>query len=154
MKKTEKKIGAGLMLLLMAAVPAAYAAMHEGHDHSKMHAATENRVNPLTEEMVQLDEVFRAVVSGVALGDNERVHAAIESMHGAMEKTHEGVKAGTVKTPKNPEKVKEFVKMDKEFHARLETLAHAAQKNDQKKMLALTKQLLDGCVGCHQMFRK
>lgn len=71
-----------------------------------------------------------------------------------MEKTHEGVHAGTVKTPKNPAKVKEFVKMDKEFHSKLETLAHAAQKNDQKKKLLLTKQLLDGCVSCHQMFRK
>jgi len=154
MKKRGKKIAAGLLLLVMAAVPAAYAAMHEGHDHSKMHAAADNGPNPLIEEMVQLDEVFRAVVSGVALGDNERVHAALESMHGAMEKTHEGIHAGTVKTPKNPAKVKEFLKMDKEFHAKLETLAHTALKNDQKKMLLLTKQLLDGCVSCHQMFRK
>jgi len=154
MKKTGKKIAAGLVLGLMAAVPAVYAAMHEGHDHSKMHAAPDSGVNPLLEEMVQLDEVFRAVVSGVALGDGERVHAALESMHGAMEKTHEGVHAGKVTTPKNPKKVKEFVKMDKEFHAKLETLAHAAHKNDQKKMLLLTKQLLDGCVSCHQMFRK
>lgn len=139
---------------LTAAVPAVYAAMSEGHDHSKMHAAADNGANPLIEEMVQLDEVFRSVFSGVALGDGERVHAAIESMHGAMEKTHEGVKAGKVTIPKNSGKVKEFVKMDKDFHARLETLAHAAHKNDQKKMLALTKQLLDGCVSCHQMFRK
>lgn len=154
MKKTGKKIAAGLVLGLMAAVPAVYAAMSEGHDHSKMHAAADSGANPLIEEMVQLDEVFRSVVSGVALGDGERVHAALESMHGAMEKTHEGVHAGKVTIPKNPGKVKEFVKMDKDFHAKLETLAHAAHKNDQKKMLALTKQLLDGCVSCHQMFRK
>lgn len=154
MKMTGKKIAAGLVLSLLVAVPAVYAAVHEGHEHSKMHAAANNGANPLVEEMMQLDEVFRAVVSGVALGDGERVHAALESMHGAMEKTHEGVKAGKVTTPKNPKKVKEFVKMDKDFHAKLETLAHAAQKNDQKKMLLLTKQLLDGCVSCHQMFRK
>ena len=154
MKKAGKKIAAGLVLGLLAAVPAVYAAVHEGHDHNKMHAAADNGANPLIEEMVQLDEVFRAVVSGVALGDGERVHAAIESMHGAMEKTHEGVHAGKVTTPKNPEKVKEFVKMDRDFHAKLEALAHAAHKNDQKKMLALTKQLLDGCVSCHQIFRK
>jgi len=154
MKKAGKKIAAGLVLGLLAAVPAVYAAVHEGHGHNKMHAAADNGANPLIEEMVQLDEVFRAVVSGVALGDGERVHAAIESMHGAMEKTHEGVHAGKVTTPKNPKKVKEFVKMDRDFHAKLEALAHAAHKNDQKKMLALTKQLLDGCVSCHQIFRK
>lgn len=150
MKKTGKKIAAGLVFCLLAAIPAVYA----GHDHSKMHAADDRGANPLIEEMLKLDEVFHAVVSGVALGDNERVHAALESMHGAMEKTHEGVKAGKVTIPKNPQKVKEFEKMDKEFHDKLETLAHAAQKNDQKKMLVLTKQLLDGCVACHQMFRK
>lgn len=153
MKKTGKKITVMLGICILAVVPAVYAAM-EGHDHSKMHAAAESGTNPLTEEMAQLDEVFRAVVSGVALGDGERVHAALESMHGAMEKTHEGVEAGKVTIPKNPQRVKEFVKMDKEFHAKLETLAQAAHKNDQKKMLALTKQLLDGCVSCHQMFRK
>lgn len=154
MKKTGKKIGAGFVLLLLAAAPAVYAAMTEGHDHSKMQAAGDNKDNPLTEEMEKLDEVFRAVVSGVALGDGDRVHAALESMHGDMEKTHEGVNAGKVIIPKNPQRVKEFVKMDKDFHVKLETLAHAAHKNDQKNMLVLTKQLLDGCVSCHQMFRK
>ncbi len=154
MKTTGKKIAAGLVLCLLAVVPAVYAAMQEGHDHSKMHAAAEGGNNPLVEEMGQLDEVFRAVVSGVALGDGERVHAALESMHGTMEKTHEGVHAGKVTMPKNPQRMKEFVKMDKEFHEKLESLAQAAQKNDQKKMLTLTKQLLDGCVSCHQIFRK
>jgi cytochrome c556 len=154
MKTTGQKIRAGLLLFLLAVVPAGYAAAHEGHDHSKMHGAAGNGPNPLIEEMGKLDEVFRAVVSSVALGDSERVHAAIESLHGDMEKTLEGVKAGKVTTPKNSQRVKEFVKMDKEFHARLETLADAAQKNDQKKMQVLTKQLLDGCISCHQMFRK
>jgi cytochrome c556 len=154
MNMIGKKIGAGIALLLLLAVPAVYAVMQEGHDHSAIHAAADNGANPLIEEMEKLDEVFRAVVSGVALGDGERVHAALESMHGTMEKTHEGVKAGKVTIPKNPAKVTEFVKMDKDFHVKLETLAHAAQKYDQKKMLLLTKQLLDGCVSCHQMFRK
>lgn len=154
MKITGKKIGAGFVLLFLVTVPAVYAAMQEGHDHSTMRAAADNKDNPLIEEMEKLDEVFRAVVSGVALGDGERVHAALESMHGAMEKTHEGVNAGKVTIPKNPQRVKEFVKMDKDFHVKLETLAHAAHKNDQKNMLILTKQLLDGCVSCHQMFRK
>src|SRR5512143_1089550 len=57
--------------------------------------------NPLIEEMVLLDSVFCKVVSAVALGDGARVHTALESMHGAMEKTHEGVHAGMVTLPKN-----------------------------------------------------
>jgi hypothetical protein len=111
-------------------------------------------LNPLIEEMMILDRVFRDVVSAVALGDNNGVHKALESMHGTMEKTHEGVHGGSVVIPKNATRVKEFVQMDREFHEKLESLAGAAHRNDQKNMLVLTKQLLDGCVRCHEMFRK
>lgn len=126
-----------------------------GEDHAR-HAGAEQPVgpNPLIEEMIMLDGVFRDVVSAVALGDGERTRKALESMHGAMEKTHEGVHAGTVILPKNNERMKEFVSLDKRFHEKLEALAGASRRNDQKEMLALTKQLLDRCVGCHQMFRK
>jgi cytochrome c556 len=109
--------------------------------------------NPLLEEMTKLDAVFRDVVSGVSLGDGARVHQALETMHGTMEKTHEGVHHGTVKVPKNAARVKEFVNLDKKFHAKLETLSRAAHKNDQAAMLKLTKELLDGCVQCHRTFR-
>jgi hypothetical protein len=44
--------------------------------------------------------------------------------------------------------------MDKEFHDKLESLAHAAHKNNLKNMVLLTQQLLDECVRCHSMFRK
>jgi hypothetical protein len=110
--------------------------------------------NPLIEEMMTLDRVFRDVVSAVALGDNNGVHKALESMHGTMEKTHEGVHTGSVVIPRNATRVKEFVQMDRDFHEKLESLAGAALRNDQKNMLMITKQLLDDCVRCHQMFRK
>jgi len=124
---------------------------HHVHDAATAPASTGN--NPLIEEMVKLDAVFREVVSGVALGDGARVHQALEAMHGAMEKTHEGVHHGTVKIPKNSGRVKEFVELDRKFHAKLDTLAAAAHKNDQQAMLKLTKELLDGCVQCHRTFR-
>ena len=127
-----------------------------GQEHHPQHAAPAPASpgdNPLIEEMVKLDAVFREVVSGVSLGDGARAHQALEAMHGTMEKTHEGVHRGTVKVPKNSGRVKEFVALDKKFHAKLELLATAAQKNDQQAMLKLTKELLDGCVQCHRMFR-
>jgi cytochrome c556 len=74
-------------------------------------------------------------------------------MHGSMEKTHEGVHHGTVTVPKNADRVNEFVDLDRKFHAKLETLAAAAHKNDQHAMLKLTRALLAGCVQCHQRFR-
>ncbi len=120
---------------------------HENHVHG-------SEANPLIEEMTALDSAFREVVSAVALGDGPKVHRALESMHGSREKTHEGIHAGSVKLPKNNQRLADFVKMDKQFHGKLEALAKAGQLNDQKQLLTLSKQLLDGCVQCHQVFRK
>lgn len=115
---------------------------------------TTEKTNPLIEEMLSLDRVFREVVSGVSLGDGSRVHDALHAMHGTMEKTHEGVSSGSVKIPKNADRIEDFVRLDKDFHADLERLAVAAHGNDWEKMLSLTKTLMDGCVNCHCQFRK
>jgi len=129
---------------------------HEGESaHDQSAASAQSSIgNPLIEEMFLLDTAFREVVSGVSLGDGQRVSHAIHSLHGTMERTHEGVHHGTVRIPKNADKVETFVRMDKDFHADLEKLAGAAKKSDQQAMLSLTKRLLDGCVNCHGMFRK
>jgi cytochrome c556 len=128
-----------------------------GHhvDTQKDHAQSvhEHSSNPLVEEMNMLDAVFRDIVSGVAINDNKRVHDALETMHGTMDKTHEGVHQGTVKLKKNTQRLKEFIEMDKQFHAKLEELAKAAHSNNEKTMLSLTKDLLDRCVQCHREFR-
>lgn len=129
--------------------------MHSS-DHKKEHAAHnmhQEGTNPLIEEMVKLDTVFREVVSGVSLGDGHRVHEALEAMHGTMEKTHEGVHHGTVTLRKNADRLKDFVEQDKQFHAKLEDLAGAARRSDGNAMLSLTKDLLDRCVKCHADFR-
>ncbi|MBF0565901.1 MAG: cytochrome c [Nitrospirae bacterium] len=110
--------------------------------------------NPLLEEMQTLDRAYRDLVSAVAIHDGKGVYKALTSMHGTQRKTREGIRSGVVKIPKNPKRVKEFVQMDKVFHADLDSLAIAAKKNDEKEMLAITKRLLDGCVNCHQRFRK
>ena len=129
-----------------------HAAEHK-HD-AKAQLKHEHGANPLIEEMVALDAVFRDVVSAVAVSDGHRVHEALEKMHGAMEKTHEGVKHGSVTLKKNANRMSDFVEQDKQFHGKLEELAKAAHKNDGSAMLSLTKDLLDRCVKCHRDFRK
>jgi hypothetical protein len=118
------------------------------------HSSSSPGANPLVEEMQLLDKAFQEIVSAVALGDGQRVRKALEPLQGVMEKTHEGVQSGTVNIPRKPHRVKEFIKLDKKFHTGLEALEHAAQKNNQQKMLSLTKKLLDECVNCHRTFRK
>lgn len=125
------------------------------HQHgSQAPSMHEQAGNPLIEEMVALDAVFRDVVSAVAVGDGHRVHEALEKMHGTMEKTHEGVHHGTVTLKKNAHRMNDFVAQDKAFHGKLEDLARAAHKNDGNAMLTLTKDLLDRCVRCHRDFRQ
>jgi 4-hydroxy-L-threonine phosphate dehydrogenase PdxA len=139
------------LILSLALVPLGGSYSGASENHAR-HGGS--GTNPLIEEMVILDSVFCKVVSAVALGDGARAHKALESMHGAMEKTHEGVHAGTVTLPRNNDRMKEFVNLDLKFHEKLEALAEAGERNDQEKMLALTKELLGRCVECHRMFRR
>jgi cytochrome c556 len=110
--------------------------------------------NPLIEEMLTLDSAFRDIVSAVALGDTEKVRKALASLHGAMEKTHEGIHEGIVTLPKNSARNSEFVERDRRFHEMLESLDRAAGRDHKPEMLRITKLLLDGCVQCHARFRK
>ncbi len=143
---------AAVVILSLMIIPLLSRGEHEHGSHQENNTVA--GPSPLVEEMVRLDAVFRDVVSGVALGDGGRVHAAIETMHGAMEKTHEGVHEGTVALRKNAGRLSEFISRDKQFHEKLEELAHAAERNDQNRMTMLTKELLDGCVNCHRDFRQ
>lgn len=158
----RKSKWAGLIITGIAASAVVALSAFGGSDHEEKHHAAEHSAqhkhehagNPLIEEMVALDAVFRDVVSAVAMSDGHRVHEALGSMHGAMEKTHEGVKHGTVTLKKNANRLNEFVDQDKQFHAKLEDLAKAAHRNDGSAMLNLTKELLDRCVKCHRDFRQ
>jgi cytochrome c556 len=154
MKELIIKVCAIAVLMSCIVIPALLYAGQDEHQHSHHGKQNPQGENPLMEEMIILDGVFREVVSAVSLGDGARVHKALEAMHGTMEKTHEGVHSGSVKIPRNSDRIDEFVHMDKEFHRNLEALAHAAHADNQQEMLALTKKLLDGCVKCHRTFRK
>lgn len=110
--------------------------------------------NPLIEEMRSLDNSIREIVSAVATAEGERVIRSIESLHGLREKTHQAIQSGIIRLPRNQHRIKEFLKLDMKFHAELDLLLKAARKNNQRKMLVLTKRLLDGCVNCHRVFKK
>lgn len=142
-----KKASEFILLVSFAALPTS---LSFGADSG---AGISSGQTPLIREMGILDTAFREIVSAVAVGDWARVAMAIESMRGTMEKTHEGVHTGTVKIPRNAGREKEFVRFDRGFHRDLEKLGNAATANKKKKMLSLTKKLLDGCVRCHAIFK-
>jgi len=103
--------------------------------------------------MQTLDHAFRDIISAVALSDTAKVHASLQPILGAMEKTREGMHSGAVVLPKNASRIKEFLEKDNKFHEKLDALDRAARRNNLREMLRITKQLLDGCVQCHQTFR-
>lgn len=144
-------LAVGVSTLCMVSV--IYAGSDEGLRHGDVDGNS-SPVNPLIAEMRMLDVAFREVVSGVSLGDSQRVIKALEGLHGSKEKTHEGIHTGDVHIPRNADHLEEFVRMDEEFHRRLEDLAEAAQRGSQGQMLELTNELLGRCVGCHREFRK
>lgn len=141
-------IFAVISALVLAAATIAVSA-----EHRHQSAADHKGPNALVEEMRRLDKAFHEIVSGVALNDSRRVRAAIESLHGAFAKTQDALSHGEAKLRKNAQDAKVFERMDRDFHKDLESLAHAAEKNDGKRMNELTKKLLDGCVSCHKSFR-
>jgi hypothetical protein len=124
--------------------------MHDAESQRKF----EHLRNQLIEEMAALDAIFHDVVSDVAMSNGRRMHDALEKMHGTMEKTHVGVRHGTVTLKKNAGRLIDFIEQDKQFHAKLDDLTKAAHKNDGNAMLSLTMELLDRCVKCHRDFRQ
>jgi hypothetical protein len=140
-------------LVLFAGSPA-LGATHDEHQRNTSGSTQGAGANPLIDEMTTLNTAYRDIVSAVAVGDNGGVRKAIETMHGAMEKTQEGMHAGAVNLPKSAARTKEFEERDNKFHGKLSALDRAARHNNQREMLRITKQLLDGCVQCHQKFRK
>lgn len=109
--------------------------------------------SPVKAEMLMLDRAYRDIVSAVALGDSDGVLKAVQSVEASFEKTAKAMEAGTIVLPRNQERIKEFEKMDKEFHKNLEQLAEAAKKKNKSNTLKITKRLIDGCIKCHQSFR-
>lgn len=154
MRKKTGMIAVIALIVSVVVMPRLLTAGQGEHQHAQQEQRHQQGKNPLLEEMALLDNAFREIVSAVSLGEGERVHNALETLHGTMEKTHAGVHSGAVRIPKNADRTAEFVNMDTEFHGDLEALAQSAQTGNQKDMLSLTKKLLDGCVNCHQTFRK
>jgi len=154
MSRTTRYLILFSAILLLAGIPTVVFSQHPAHSPHLQDAATVPAgANPLIEEMMVRDHAFRDIVSAVSLGDADAVRKALEPMHGTMEKTHAGVREGRVALRKNAGRIKEFKTMDFAFHAKLEALGRAAHHKNQKEMLRITKQLLEGCVQCHSKFR-
>lgn len=110
----------------------------------------------LLNEMVLLNKAYRDIVSAVAIEDSKAIVDAIERFETsqAVQMTRDAFKAGKIKTPKNPDRMKEFEGIDKDFHNNLDKLRDYAKADNRPKIRYIAKKLLDNCIKCHEQFRK
>jgi cytochrome c556 len=134
---------AGLMILLLAAAFWVSSPL-----------AKEER-NPVREEMAELDSAFREIIDAVVLGDMSLIPPALAKAQGAREKRDDALKAGfPIRLPKNPSRMNEFSFLDEKFQIDLLELGRAAETGQRRAVRNQAHKLLDGCVGCHEKFRR
>ncbi|MBI5885775.1 MAG: cytochrome c [Deltaproteobacteria bacterium] len=110
----------------------------------------------LLNEMVLLNKAYRDIISAVVLEDSKGVVDAVEGFETSqvVQMTRDAFKAGKIKTPKNPERMKEFEGMDRDFHNNFDKLRDYAKADNRPKIRYIAKKLLDNCIKCHEQFRK
>lgn len=108
------------------------------------------------EKMIRLNRAFRDITTAVVIGDGERVEKVLDSLNsaGVMEKSRDAIRKGQITLKKNPEKIQEFIQFDQELQQNLEALLQAAKIDNEQKMAAITKKIIDNCVNCHTLFKK
>ena len=109
--------------------------------------------NPIKAEMRLLNNAFNNLINSLILNNPKAVEEPFHAVHRAKANTEKALERGDVRLPKNNDKIKQFIKMDKEFHENMEILIEASHKGDTKKIQEITHKLLNGCIGCHNKFR-
>jgi len=120
---------------------------------SQTKSGAETRV--IREEMAALDQAFKTIIDALVLGDMERIKPAVTGISEARERVEGAIKAGQrILLPKNQSQVREFFKLDEQFHTDLEELSKAAETGQKKVVKNYAHKLLDACVVCHEKYRK
>ncbi len=133
-----------LLLAVVSMVMFATAAVH----------AEEAKESPVKAEMKLLDKAFKNLIDSLVLNTPEAIEEPFHEVHMAKANTEKALEKGEIKLPKNNDKMKQFIEMDEQFHKKLEHLLEASRKKDMKAVQEVTHKLLNGCVKCHNKFRK
>ena len=110
--------------------------------------------NPLKEEMWRLNAAFKGLIDALVLRKPGDIAGPFEEVLKAKAATEAALEKGEIWLPRNNDRKEEFKKMDEEFHGQIEKLIRLSKKGDMKGVQALTHRLLDGCVRCHNTFRR
>lgn len=119
-----------------------------------VHAEEAKADSPVKAEMRLLDKAFKDLIDSLVLNTPEAIEEPFHEVHMAKANTEKALEKGEIKLPKNNDKMKQFIDMDEQFHKKLEHLLEAARKKDMKAVQEVAHKLLNGCVQCHNKFRK
>lgn len=133
-----------------------HATGHGGHEpgHADHAPPPPSSDNPIRDEMIALQDAYDTLNRAVILGDATGVAEAFHQVHARKQTTAAAIGAGTAKPPKNADRIEAFVARDEAFHALLETTVEAAGRDDLVTLQRMTTELRDGCIGCHDEFRR
>ena len=133
--------------ILIVAVLAAWSSSATAQDTK---ATTDN---PIKAEMRLLNNAFNNLINSLILNNPKAIEEPFHKVRKAKSNTEKALERGDVRLPKNNDKIKQFIKMDKEFHENMEILIEASRKGDMNKVQKTAHELLNGCIGCHNKFR-
>lgn len=109
--------------------------------------------SPVKTEMRLLNAAFINLIDSLVLNNPQAIEEPFHEVHKAKANTEEALKKGELRLPKNGDKIKQFVRMDEQFHRKTEAMLAAARKGNMRMVQNMTHKLLNGCVQCHRMFR-
>ncbi len=110
--------------------------------------------NALKEEMHLLDAAYKNLLDAILLDQPETIEKPFHAVHKAKMKTEKALHGGKIKLPKNGDQLEAFVAMDEAFHDKLVKLLGAARKKDRDAIRESAHEILDGCISCHNRYRK
>ncbi len=116
--------------------------------------AAKTATNPLKEEMWRLSAAFKGLINSLVLGTPSDVARPFEEVLKSRDAANAALKKGVIWLPKNNNRQAEFMRMDEELHREIKDLIRLSQKGDSRGELAFTHRLLNGCVRCHDVFKR
>ena len=103
----------------------------------------------LRAEMRELESASQAISLALPAGDWAQIAATGEKMHDSYILAKKLTEAQRTELASLPEP---FKRLDEQFHAEAEKLAHAAHEKDAELTAFWFSRLLEGCAGCHAAY--
>lgn len=128
-----------------------HATGHGGHAHSEARPPITG--NPLRDEMIDLHAAFDTLNAGVILGRTDGIEEAFHAVHARREATAAALAAGTVRPPRNADRLDAFIARDDAFHELVEATVEAARRDDLPTLRSKSAEMMRACVSCHAEFR-